>query len=228
MLCKSCASRRRGITPTSVVQLSENLAVTSNVEKRLRRNAEAQIPKDMRYYVPAIASILTFLCTMAIFPFYYRSELPKPDLGDFALVVGIGWIVFAILLSLVIADKLSPMQNNWKTRVNLDVLDKAVARAEKIEGRGAFYASSEWKALRSVVIREDGKSCAICGRDTIDSSDVTVDHILPRSKYPHLALNRSNLRVLCRSCNSAKGDAVEYNEQYFAQQAAKMGARHNL
>ena len=36
-------------------------------------------------------------------------------------------------------------------------------------------------------------------------SDITVDHIKPRSKYPELALEIENLRVLCRSCNSKKG-----------------------
>jgi 5-methylcytosine-specific restriction endonuclease McrA len=33
---------------------------------------------------------------------------------------------------------------------------------------------------------------------------LTVDHIKPRSKYPALALVLSNLRVLCRRCNSSR------------------------
>jgi 5-methylcytosine-specific restriction endonuclease McrA len=33
-----------------------------------------------------------------------------------------------------------------------------------------------------------------------------VDHIKPRSKYPHLALRESNLQVLCEACNLGKGN----------------------
>lgn len=33
-----------------------------------------------------------------------------------------------------------------------------------------------------------------------------VDHIKPKSKFPHLKLIFHNLQVLCRACNKLKGD----------------------
>ena len=37
---------------------------------------------------------------------------------------------------------------------------------------------------------------------------IHVDHIKPRSKYPKLALDQSNLQPLCETCNLKKGDKV--------------------
>ncbi|WP_242637203.1 HNH endonuclease [Enterobacter cloacae] len=34
-----------------------------------------------------------------------------------------------------------------------------------------------------------------------------VDHIKPRSKFPHLALEITRFRVLCEDCNKAKSNA---------------------
>ena len=35
---------------------------------------------------------------------------------------------------------------------------------------------------------------------------MNVDHIKPRKKYPELALDKSNLQVLCEECNHGKGN----------------------
>ncbi|RYZ77144.1 MAG: HNH endonuclease [Proteobacteria bacterium] len=36
-----------------------------------------------------------------------------------------------------------------------------------------------------------------------------VDHIKPRSKYPHLELEFSNIQVLCPPCNFGKSNKYE-------------------
>lgn len=36
--------------------------------------------------------------------------------------------------------------------------------------------------------------------------EFTVEHIKPKSRYPHLAWDLSNMTILCRSCNSRKKD----------------------
>jgi 5-methylcytosine-specific restriction endonuclease McrA len=36
--------------------------------------------------------------------------------------------------------------------------------------------------------------------------EFTVEHIKPKSRYPHLTWELSNLTILCRSCNSRKKD----------------------
>ncbi|RYZ77711.1 MAG: hypothetical protein EOP05_00795 [Proteobacteria bacterium] len=41
------------------------------------------------------------------------------------------------------------------------------------------------------------------------SGAMHVDHIKPRSKYPHLELEFSNLQVLCRQCNFGKSNKYE-------------------
>ncbi len=86
------------------------------------------------------------------------------------------------------------------------VIKLALERKELIEERKQFYSSPEWRQIRTQVIKEYGKVCCECGLYIDNSIDVTVDHILPRSKHPELALSSGNLRVLCRSCNSKKGN----------------------
>jgi hypothetical protein len=65
-----------------------------------------------------------------------------------------------------------------------------------------FYLSYEWIILRKSVLKKYGYRCLKCG----EARHICVDHIKPRSKYPELSLDLDNLQVLCRSCNSSKGD----------------------
>lgn len=53
-------------------------------------------------------------------------------------------------------------------------------------------------ALRETIIARDGACCKRCGA----TEDLTIDHIFPRSIGGTHA--PANLRVLCRSCNSAR------------------------
>jgi 5-methylcytosine-specific restriction endonuclease McrA len=72
------------------------------------------------------------------------------------------------------------------------------ARPRRID-RGYDYA---WNKL-SRQLREQQPFCSIAG---CKSQDLTVDHIIPLSEAPWLRLEISNLRVLCRSHNSQKGN----------------------
>lgn len=72
--------------------------------------------------------------------------------------------------------------------------------------RATNYGSAEYRTISAALLaahrRQYGPWCPEC-EDTTD--DLTVDHIRPiaygGSHKP------SNLRVVCRSCNSRKGDA---------------------
>ena len=66
-----------------------------------------------------------------------------------------------------------------------------------------FYESREWRELRFQILNSHGRRCNLC-----HSTEGTfhVDHIKPRSKYPHLELTPSNLQVLCEDCNLGKSD----------------------
>lgn len=65
--------------------------------------------------------------------------------------------------------------------------------------RGYDYS---WTKL-SKQLREQQPFCSIVG---CKSKDLTVDHIIPLSDAPWLRLEVTNLRVLCRSHNSQKGN----------------------
>ena len=63
-----------------------------------------------------------------------------------------------------------------------------------------FKNDPRWKAARLRVLARDGHACVLCGSE----SDLTVDHIVARSKGGEL-YDDDNLRTLCRPCNSRKG-----------------------
>lgn len=56
------------------------------------------------------------------------------------------------------------------------------------------------KAIRSQVLDRDEHLCRECGANT----DLTIDHIVPL--WDGGTSDESNLRTLCRGCNSRKGD----------------------
>jgi len=56
---------------------------------------------------------------------------------------------------------------------------------------------------RQIVFERDGYKCVKCG----DDENLTADHIIPISKGGKT--NMENLRTLCKSCNSSKGNRIE-------------------
>jgi 5-methylcytosine-specific restriction endonuclease McrA len=61
-----------------------------------------------------------------------------------------------------------------------------------------------YKKQRLVVLARDGYTCAYCGQDADQ-----VDHVVPISKDPNLAIDPSNLVACCRRCNVSKGSRSE-------------------
>lgn len=72
-----------------------------------------------------------------------------------------------------------------------------------------FFISDQWIKLRyqtlTCYLANNGNHCPKCFRQFGPWLPPQVDHIRPRSKFPELALEPSNLQVLCRECNMAKG-----------------------
>jgi 5-methylcytosine-specific restriction endonuclease McrA len=66
--------------------------------------------------------------------------------------------------------------------------------------------TNEWKKLTAFILERDAETCP-CG-----ARADTVDHIIPHSKGG--GNNPGNLRAMCRSCNSAKGDRIEHRIDY--------------
>jgi HNH endonuclease len=79
----------------------------------------------------------------------------------------------------------------------------------------AFLQSYEWRALRMQALKRDGARCQCCGATPDDGVKMHVDHIKPRRKFPHLALDLNNLQVLCEVCNHGKGnwDETDWRKQ---------------
>ncbi len=72
-----------------------------------------------------------------------------------------------------------------------------------------FYWTDEWRAIRYLALKRSQACCDCCGAHPCPGKPLHVDHIKPRSKFPELELELSNLQVLCMDCNlgkSAKDD----------------------
>lgn len=67
-----------------------------------------------------------------------------------------------------------------------------------------FYESEEWRTVRYQALKLHGGSCQCCGARGGAGVVLHVDHIKPRSKFPELELELSNLQVLCEDCNLGK------------------------
>lgn len=72
-----------------------------------------------------------------------------------------------------------------------------------------FHQRPAWRKLarqHKALERAAGNyRCRRCG----STESLESDHILPRSKYPDLALKMYNLGLLCRPCNGKKGTNTE-------------------
>lgn len=60
--------------------------------------------------------------------------------------------------------------------------------------------SRTWRKLRLVILARDQWTCGYCNQPA-----TTIDHIIPVSKAPDLALNPENCISACKRCNSSKG-----------------------
>lgn len=89
-----------------------------------------------------------------------------------------------------------------------DGFGKKKKRRPRPKKSDAFYASWEWKAVRYEALQIHGRQCMCCGWSPEPGSKgyLCVDHIKPRSKFPELALDVSNMQVLCSSCNMGKSN----------------------
>lgn len=65
-----------------------------------------------------------------------------------------------------------------------------------------FYQSKEWRKLRSWALSKYGAICMSCG----STEEIQCDHILPKSLYPRLRLNKANVQILCKPCNLRKSN----------------------
>lgn len=70
----------------------------------------------------------------------------------------------------------------------------------------AFLSTYAWRRVRMEALKKYGPKCQCCGATTANGAVMNVDHIKPRKLWPSLALDVSNLQVLCHECNHGKGN----------------------
>lgn len=199
LYCEQCAKE----WAKRLVPVKDGVVVSANVAKRLNKQAHEETLAEHGGLLGEDATNLLVvglgLCLLGVFTAAFHM------LGWVSLIVGFSLLAFVGLLELVYYPE---KRRELKEQSEARVVKLAEARRDTIEERDAFYASAEWKTLRDEVVREQGRVCQSCRSTIALDGDVTVDHIKPRSLYPDLSLTKSNLQVLCRSCNSKKGARV--------------------
>ena len=67
--------------------------------------------------------------------------------------------------------------------------------------------SKTWKDLRKLIIKRDGGMCNRCwvNLNIIETEDLQVHHIKPRSEFPNLMFDPENLITVCGTCNLSLG-----------------------
>ena len=69
-----------------------------------------------------------------------------------------------------------------------------------------FLSTYEWRRVRMQALKLYGTTCQCCGASKAQGATINVDHIKPRKLFPHLALDITNLQILCNECNHGKGN----------------------
>jgi hypothetical protein len=69
-----------------------------------------------------------------------------------------------------------------------------------------FLQTFEWRRLRMQALKKYGSKCMCCGATPQTGAVMNVDHIKPRKLFPELALDITNLQILCNECNHGKGN----------------------
>ncbi len=99
----------------------------------------------------------------------------------------------------------------WMVRLIIGLFQR---RELPDETADSFYRSHKWRRLRVDALEANRQrygmlACECCGM--VDVGSFHVDHIYPRSTHPDLALEPTNLQVLCDACNIGKGTAYTTN-----------------
>src|SRR5215831_1075005 len=65
-----------------------------------------------------------------------------------------------------------------------------------------FYDKQAWRDLRRMVLVRDHYRCVRCSAYVGGTGAARVDHVVPVKVAPHRALDMTNLRTLCATCDN--------------------------
>jgi 5-methylcytosine-specific restriction endonuclease McrA len=89
-------------------------------------------------------------------------------------------------------------------RLAIYAIDSGEKPKKKPKKKKRLYTHEEWQLARAETFASHGRICYLCKI----AEATQVDHVRPKSKFPELALVRSNLRPVCWPCNKRKGAQV--------------------
>jgi 5-methylcytosine-specific restriction endonuclease McrA len=75
-----------------------------------------------------------------------------------------------------------------------------------------FLQTPEWRRVRYDALRANDGRCELCGRNKhqlLPGEHLNVDHVHSRKARPDLALEVTNLAVLCSADNAGKGNRYD-------------------
>ena len=108
---------------------------------------------------------------------------------------------------------LSHILDDFKIVTQVDLLQcihkfnkKKPKKKKKAKATSPMWIDSKWRAVRYKALKAGNGSCCLCGATAKDGVKLHVDHIKPKSLYPHLEYELSNLQVLCEDCNIGKSN----------------------
>jgi hypothetical protein len=195
-LCKRCAVKRRVRLPNPLVQSTDGIVLTNRSLQRLKKIAETEVTITFRYW---IGSPVLFLAAIAgMWGAWKFAHVYGPQIGLGWAPIGAAAVCLLCILAGAGRQKLARRTGELVKRRKAD-----------LEETERFYSSPEWWIARKANIKQQGRLSVTCRVAIRRDTDLTVDHIKPRSKFPHLALEISNLQVTCRACNSRKGARYE-------------------
>ena len=67
-----------------------------------------------------------------------------------------------------------------------------------------LFDKKDWNKLRKEIIKNENRTCYICGKQIPEDEKVTIDHLIPRSRMGKDS--KENLHCCCSHCNEDKGN----------------------
>lgn len=69
----------------------------------------------------------------------------------------------------------------------------------------------EWKRMMLLRLNQKTCVCYLCGELIRKQKDLTLEHVLPRSRFKDVADDENNWKPSCAKCNTEKG-ALTFDE----------------
>ncbi|HDZ9134260.1 TPA: HNH endonuclease [Vibrio cholerae] len=69
------------------------------------------------------------------------------------------------------------------------------------------------REIKNEMMKDHNGQCVYCGKNMCSPSEAVLDHFLPKSIYPEVALDRKNLVLACRDCNAIKSNKFPVDEE---------------